>query len=153
MPFFADLIKNHHGEFNNILDLGCGELYHVFKKRWGGKYEGLDVRVNIKADYYGDACDLSRFRSNSRDVITGFSTAEHVPNPYIMFEEAVRVCRGTCIFTTDYTMGDKNGDPTHLYSWTPKTLQQLFNMIHSDNNVYEANGILIGVFYRCNVDD
>lgn len=149
MPFFVELIKSHHGEFNSLLDLGCGELCEVFKKRWGERYEGMDVRAEIKADYHGDCCDLSRFPTDSRDVVTGWSYIEHVKKPYEALMESIRVCRGTCIFTTDLNPHDKNGDASHLYSWTPKTFKQLLDVVHRDNKVYAANNMLIGVLYRC----
>ena len=149
VQFFADLVKEHHGEFNNILDLGCGELQKIWRERWGTKYEGLDSRETVNADYVGDACDLSSFESNSRDVVCAWSTLEHVTNPYIMLNEMKRVSRGTVIITTDYMERDKNNDPTHLYAWTVKVLRQLFSRIHRDCKVYEKNKIMVGVFYNC----
>lgn len=149
MPFLAALVENHHGDFKRMLDLGCGELGEIWRKRWGNRYEGLDQRETVKAEHYGDACDLSRFKTDSRDVVTAWSVIEHVRRPYRMLEEAKRVSRGTVIFTTDLTQHDKNGDPLHLYSWTPKTMDQLVSTIHPDYNVYPANNMLIGAMYRC----
>ena len=149
---FADLISQHHGEFESVLDLGCGELQSIWHQRLGTKYEGLDNRDTVGADYVGDACDLSRFKSNSRNVVTGWSAIEHVYCPYIMLEEAVRVSNGTVIFSTDLTQHDKDGDNTHLYSWTLKTLTQLVTKVHPDSKVYDAHGMLIIVMYRCGDD-
>lgn len=151
--FLAELIEAHHGSFTSMLDLGSGKLYPVWKKRWDGLYEGLDLDTDLKADYYMDACDLSRFESDSRDVVTAWSTIEHVRHPYDMLCEMKRVSKGTCLFTTDYNQHDKDGDPTHLYSWTPKTLGQLVEMVHGDCNVYNAKGLLIGVMYRCSTSE
>jgi len=152
VQFFADLIQRNHGTFNNILDLGCGELQHIWHQRWGNRYEGLDNRTTIGADYIGDACDLSRFESNSRDVVCAWSTLEHVTCPYVMLEEMKRVSRGTCVLTTDYTEHDKNGDPTHLYMWNEKVLGQLVKSVHMESKVYVERGILIAVMYRCQDD-
>ena len=149
VQFFADLVAEHHGEFESILDLGCGELSQIWHERWGDKYEGLDNRDTVGADYVGDACDLSRFESNSRDLVTAWSTLEHVKNPYIMLMEMKRVSSGTVVITTDYMERDKNGDPTHLYSWTPKVLRQLIMLVHRDCKVYENRKIMIGVLYNC----
>lgn len=147
--FLVELIHQHHGDVSKVLDLGCGVLYSVFKQYWGDKYEGLDVREDIPVDYVGDACDLSRFKTDSRDVVTCYSTIEHVHNPYGLLQEMKRVSSGTCILTTDYTERDKNNDPTHLYCWTPKIFKQLLDSVHKDNKVYEERDILIGVMYRC----
>jgi len=149
IPIFADLISQHHGVFESILDLGCGELQAIWHQRWGTKYEGLDNRDTVGADYVGDACDLSRFESDSRDVVCGWSTLEHVYCPYIMLEEAARVSSGTVILSTDLTQHDKDGDNTHLYSWTLKTLTQLVKKVHPDCKVYDAHGMFIVVMYRC----
>ena len=152
VQFFADLVQEHHGDFDSVLDLGCGELQSIWRERWDDKYEGLDNRNTVGADYVGDACDLSRFKSNSRDVVCGWSTIEHVLCPYDMLVEAKRVSKGTCIFTTDYAVKDKNGDPTHLYAWTPKVLGQLVKRVHTDSKVYETRGITVVVMYRCQDD-
>jgi len=149
VPFFAKLIQEHHGDFETILDVGCGELSSIWRQRWGDKYEGLDTRDTVNADYVGDACDLSLFPSNSRDVVCGWSTLEHVTHPYDMLSEMKRVSKATVIITTDYVERDKNGDPTHLYSWTPKSLRQLITRIHGDCKVYESRNIMIGVLYNC----
>ena len=152
VQFFADLVAEHHGDFDSILDLGCGELSTVWKQRWGKKYEGLDIRESVTPDYVGDACDLSRFKSNSRDVVCSWSTIEHVTHPYNLLTEAKRVSRGTVVLTTDYAEMDKNGDPTHLYAWTPKVLEQLVKRVHSDNTVYVTRGITVIVMRRCGDD-
>lgn len=149
VKFLSDLVKTHHGDFESILDLGCGELQQVWRKRWGKRYEGLDIRESVGAEYVWDACDLSRFKSDSRDVVTAWSTLEHVTHPYSMLEEMKRVSKGTCILTTDYVNRDKDGDNTHLYSWTLKTLTQLISRVHGDIKVYETSGIVIAVMYRC----
>ncbi len=149
VQFFADLIKEHHGVFNSVLDVGCGELQSIWRQRWGDKYEGLDNRDSVGAHHVGDACDLSRFKSNSVDVVTAWSAIEHVKHPYTMLEEMKRVCTGTCILTTDYVPRDKDGDQTHLYSWTLKTLTQLIKSVHKDCKIYESRGIAVAVMYRC----
>ena len=155
VPIFADIITQHHGAFDSLLDLGCGELHAVWRQRWGTKYEGLDIRDSVGADYVGDACDLSMLPTNSRDVVTGWSILEHVTHPYNMLTEAKRVSRGTVILSTDFTQYDKNYDNTHLYSWTIKTLTQLVKKIHPDSRVYANGGsdpMLIVVMCRCYED-
>jgi len=149
VQFFANLIHEHHGGFESILDLGCGELQEMWRERFGDKYEGLDKRDSVGADYVGDACDLSRFDSNSRDVVTSWSSIEHVTNPYDMLTEMKRVSSDTVIFTTDYTERDKNNSNDHLYSWTEKTLRQLVKKVHNDCKVYVDKMMLIGVMYNC----
>ena len=153
IPILAGLIDTHHGGFETLLDVGCGELQQIWRQRWGDSYEGFDKRDSVGADYVGDACDLSRFETDSRDVVTAWSVIEHVTHPYTMLEEMKRVSRGTVMFTTDYMESDKNRDPTHLYSWTPKTFKQLVNMIHVDNTVYTANNMLIGVLRNCGANE
>lgn len=115
----------------------------------GAGYEGMDIRDSVGADHVGDACDLSRFPSDSRDVVTAWSVIEHVYRPYDMLCEMKRISKGTCILTTDYTERNKNNDPTHLYSWTEKTLRQLVKKVHHDCKVYVDKMMLIGVMYSC----
>lgn len=148
-PFLAGLVDAHHGGFGSLLDLGCGELQRVWRQRWGAGYEGMDIRDSVGADHVGDACDLSRFPSDSRDVVTAWSVIEHVYRPYDMLCEMKRISKGTCILTTDYTERNKNNDPTHLYSWTEKTLRQLVKKVHHDCKVYVDKMMLIGVMYSC----
>jgi len=148
-PFLAGLVDTHHGGFESLLDLGCGELQSVWRQRWGDRYEGMDLRDSVGADHVGDVCDLSRFPSDSRDVVTAWSVIEHVHRPYDMLREMKRVSRRTCIFTTDYSEQDKNGDPTHLYSWTPKTFNQLVRQVHGVCRVYVERNMLVGVMYMC----
>jgi len=149
IPFFRDLVKTHHGEFNTILDIGCGATHNEWKKLYGDKYEGLDIFEKFNADYVGDGCDLSRFESNSRDVVCSWSTIEHTTHPYSMLSEMKRVSSGTVLFTTDYTERDKNKSNNHLYAWTEKILGQLLAMIHKDSRVYVLKNMLIGVMYNC----
>ena len=147
--FLAELVDTHHGVFDSLLDVGCGELQQIWRQRWGDRYEGFDKRDSVGADVVGDACDLSRFETDSRDVVTAWSVIEHVTHPYTMLKEMKRVSRGTVIFTTDYTECDKNGYPTHLYAWTPKVLGQLVKCIHIDSKVYVAHRMIVGVMYKC----
>lgn len=147
--YFADLVKQHHGKPEKILDLGCGATHTVWKQIYGTRYEGLDVNPDFNADYTCDACDLSMFESNSRDVVTSWSSIEHMTNPYGMLSEMKRVSSGTVLFTTDYTERDKNRSSNHLYSWTEKTLKQLVKKIHRDCKVYVERRMLIGVMYNC----
>ncbi len=137
----------------SLLDVGCGELWYIFKQRWGERYFGLEVDSHgVTPDYSGDACELA-FDDNSFDVITGWSVLEHVRHPFDMLAEMVRVSRGTALITTDLTPRDKNCDDSHLYSWTPKTLTQLVSQVHGDSNVYTANGMIVAAMYRCGDDE
>jgi len=149
IPFFRDLVQEHLREFNTMLDVGCGATHKEWKKIYGDKYKGLDVFEKFNSDYVGDGCDLSRFESNSHDIVCSWSTIEHVTHPYSMLSEMKRVSRGTVLFTTDYTERDKNKSSNHLYSWTEKTLGQLLAKIHKDSRVYVAKNMLIGVMYNC----
>ena len=153
LPFFEGLIRKHQGDFTSILDLGCGELGAAWKQRLSDKYTGYDNRESVNPDYVGDACDLSCFSDDSFDVVVGWSSIEHVTCPYHMIIEMRRVSKGTCIVTTDFTHHDKDGDNSHLYSWTPKTFKQLISTVHSNNKVYVDGGMMIGVLYNCDFTD
>lgn len=152
VPFFISLIKEHHGLFHRWLDVGCGELYSVWKKKYNDRYVGLDNRESIPADYHMDACRMA-FRHNLFDLSTSWSTIEHVICPYDMLDRMKTVTSGTCILTTDLSQRDKDTDPTHLYSWTPKTFKQLLNAVHDDVKVYADHGMLIGVMYNCGIKE
>lgn len=150
MPLFVKLIEVYHGEPMKVLDLGCGKLSRLWVKRYEDRYEGLDREAFLNVTWIQDIDKgLHNFKNDSYDLVTGWSLPEHLLRPYEMLREAVRISSETCIFTTDYTEMDKNRDPSHYYSWTPKTFQQLFDIVHKPNKVFVSNRILVGVLQGC----
>jgi len=125
MPSFIEIIMEYAGEPDSILDVGCGPLRGAFKKRFGDRYTGLDLPSSpYPKDCEGDAGALP-FGDDSFDAVTAWSVIEHLPCPYGGIMEMVRVARRVVLMTTDLSPHDRDGDPTHLYCWTPKILGHL----------------------------
>lgn len=125
VPAFLKTIRRFTNDSESILDIGCGCLYDSFKKQFGARYTGLDTEDSEwPRDVTGDAHDL-KFADDSFDVVTAWSVIEHLLCPYAGIMEMVRVSRRVVLLNTDFTRQDQDGDPTHLYCWTPKILRQL----------------------------
>jgi hypothetical protein len=147
---FINLTKRYYPEFNTVLDVGCGGLCEAFNRIYGeDNYTGLDIEsCGYPVDVIGNAENI-QYEDNSVDVVTGWSVIEHLLNPYNGMCEMLRVSRQGFIVTTDLTERDKNTDPTHLYSWTPKTLTQLFSKLPArETHVFSEAGLLVGVAYK-----
>lgn len=149
-PFIA-LTDKYFPNAVTHLDVGCGGLCNIFKEIYGeDNYTGLDVETcKYPVDVHGDAEHLP-YEDNSFDVVTGWSLIEHLLNPYNGLCEMLRVSKIGVIIVTDLTKSNQEGDPTHLYCWSPKILRQLFKRLPAtDIHVSPSNGMLLGVAYKC----
>lgn len=126
VPRFIGYIKEHHPHPYMLLDVGCGLLDPLFKEHFKDAYLGIDIYG--RHDSLADIQYLP-FRDGSFDLVTAWSVIEHVKNPYLCVKEMLRVSSHKVILTTDFTAQHKDGDPDHLYSWTPKTFKQ-FLLLH-----------------------
>ena len=147
---FVDLTRRHFPDAETRLDVGCGPLCGIFNKIYGeDNYTGLDLKsCPFPVDVYGDVQDLE-YRADLFDVATGWSVIEHLLNPYGGMLEMLRVSKMGFIITTDLSKRDKDNDPTHLYSWTPKTLRQLFKKLPArETYVFPEGNLLVGVAYK-----
>jgi 2-polyprenyl-3-methyl-5-hydroxy-6-metoxy-1,4-benzoquinol methylase len=129
---------------SKILDIGCASGIFLNKcDKFGLKTYGLDYSSELlkkakkvtKAKLYcGSAEDLSVYKSNYFDVLTGFDVIEHLSSPFNFACEAYRVLnpKGKIILTTPnlnslgrLIMQKKwhgYSDKTHRYLFTPESL-------------------------------
>lgn len=108
-----------------LLDIGCGEKPYRELFSHVEQYIGMDIPPNGKADIQGDAMSLP-FRAASFHTILCNEVLEHVPEPSIVMEEALRVLKegGILILTTPQTWG-LHHEPHDFYRYTKYGLKYL----------------------------
>lgn len=150
VPTFVKFIEQLHPNPENILDVGCGPLRDAFRRQYGKRYTGLDLlNTPYPKDIVGDAHKMPRLKDQSYDVVTAWSVLEHLHNPAIALKEMFRITRHVLIISTDLTRQDQDGDPTHLYCWTPKVFRQFLNLAEGHHtHVWTESNILFGAVKR-----
>ena len=146
VPKFIRYIEERRPQPRRLLDVGCGLLDPLFKEHFKNAYLGIDIYG--RHDSLADAEHLP-FHDEVFDVVTAWSVIEHLRNPYLCIKEMVRVSSQFVIMTTNYTTRDIEGDPTHLYAWTPKTFKQFLELHGYPVEVSITTGIM-GVMTKVN---
>lgn len=129
---------------SKLLDVGCATgKYLRMCDQYGLKTYGIDFSKKLlkkakkitKAKLLlGSAEDLSAYKANSFNTITGFDVIEHLSSPYTFAQQAYNILKpgGKIILTTPnlnslgrLVMGKKwhgYSDTTHRYLFTPESL-------------------------------
>lgn len=146
-PMFIKYLKQVHPDPDmTVLDVGCGPLYEEFRREFGDKYRGTDIDPHVRCDEVMSAEDIHY--ENQFDVTSGFSVIEHVDNPMIALKQMFKACKKGVLLTTDLEEVDMNGDPTHLYCWTPKVFRQFLSKVGFNQNVWSDMNVMFGVTYK-----
>jgi len=129
-----------------VLDLGCGHLRERLRADFGDKYWGTDINPSCPCDEVMDA--EKNHYEDAFHVVSAFSVIEHVENPMLMLRLMLRACKVGVIVSTDFQRVDMDGDPDHLYAWTPKVFRQFMSRVGTRQNVWHDGNVLFGVTYK-----
>ena len=138
---------------DTVLDVGCGqaELFTVIRTNYlVTNYIGIELNhLNIKrckhffrhpereALLQHDVTLGLPIKDNCIDLVTCNFLLEHLPKEksFFVFKELIRVCKpkGKILITMPFRQkGEPNGEPKHIYEWTPEDIEQ---QISKYNNI------------------
>lgn len=121
------MLKDHIKEFisktkfdNVIIEVGSGNM------RIREDVINLDIFPFPNVDIVADAAKMP-FRNNSADFIILDTVLEHVPEPYSIVKETLRVLKkgGKCICIVPFVF-PYHGYPAHYYNFSKDGLKYLF---------------------------
>lgn len=149
VPTFVKFIEQLAGDPESILDVGCGPLRASFRRYYGKRYKGLELKGSpYKKDLIGDAHEMSKLKDGSYDVVTGWSLLEHLHSPTQAIKEMTRIAEKIVIVSTDLTDADRDRDPTHLFCWTQKVLHQFLAQTGYPVHTWTERDILFGAVIK-----
>lgn len=150
----VQFLVQHTPKDSLVLDVGCnGGTVGVHLLKRGCYVKGIDiveelVSKAVKRGIYaevGEAEDLSRYKSDSFDVVICSEVLEHLYDPLEAIKEAYRVLKsgGIYIVTVPHVLGemcasDKLGD-YHQANYSPEILDTMFHLVFERGKVDCAN--------------
>ncbi|MBV8389604.1 MAG: class I SAM-dependent methyltransferase [Mucilaginibacter sp.] len=115
-----------------LIDFGCGDMpYRSVIEPIVGKYIGVDLELNPKADYHIDYDSKTTLPDNYCDIILSNQVLEHVDSPHSYLSEAFRLLKpgGTAIFTT-HGYWFYHPTPYDYWRWTSAGLKKTIEAEH-----------------------
>ncbi len=122
-----------------LVDFGCGDMpYRTVIEPLVGKYLGVDLEMNIKAEHHIGFDSKTTLPDNYADIILSNQVLEHVDSPSGYLQEAYRILKpgGTIILTT-HGYWFYHPTPNDYWRWTSAGLKKTI----------EAEGFRINSFY------
>jgi SAM-dependent methyltransferase len=122
-----------------LVDFGCGDMpYRPVIEPKVGKYLGVDLEMNTKAEYHIDFDSKTTLPDNYADIVLSNQVLEHVDTPSGYLHEAYRILKpgGTIILTT-HGYWFYHPTPNDYWRWTSAGLKK----------TVEAEGFEIKSFY------
>jgi SAM-dependent methyltransferase len=125
-----------------LVDFGCGDMpYRSVIEPHVGKYIGVDLEMNPKADHHIDFDSKTTLPDNYCDIILSNQVLEHVDSPEGYLQEAWRLLKpgGTMICTTHgYWL--YHPTPNDYWRWTGAGLRKVIE--REKFNINSFTGIL-----------
>jgi len=126
---------------NNLLlvDFGCGDMpYRSVIEPKVGKYLGVDLEMNAKAEHHIGFDSKTTLPDNYADIVLSNQVLEHVDTPSGYLQEAYRILKpgGTIILTT-HGYWFYHPTPNDYWRWTSAGLRK----------IVEAEGFEINSFH------
>ena len=122
-----------------LIDFGCGDMpYKSVIDLMVGKYIGVDLEMNPKADHHIDFDSKTTLPDNYCDIILSNQVLEHVDSPHSYLSEAYRLLKpgGSAIITT-HGYWYYHPTPYDYWRWTSAGLKKTI----------EAQGFEIETFH------
>ena len=122
-----------------LVDFGCGDMpYRSVIEPLVGKYLGVDLEMNPKAEHHIDFDSKTTLPDNYADIVLSNQVLEHVDSPSGYLQEAYRILKpgGTLILTT-HGYWFYHPTPNDYWRWTSAGLRK----------TVEAEGYKINSFY------
>ncbi|MEO8886454.1 MAG: methyltransferase domain-containing protein [Mucilaginibacter sp.] len=109
-----------------LVDFGCGDMpYRSVIEPMVGKYLGVDLEMNPKAEHHIDFDSKTTLPDNYADIILSNQVLEHVDSPGGYLQEALRILKpgGTIILTT-HGYWFYHPTPNDYWRWTSAGLRK-----------------------------
>lgn len=138
---FMDLIDNSN--FNNVLDVGCGEKPFLSFFSENTEYIGIDVSQESLADIVLDLnVEKIPYPDSYFDLIIMSEVMEHVFNIENLINEAIRVLKkdGILYITTPFALYE-HGKPYDFYRFTESFYRRRFGKLFNILTVKRSNTI------------
>lgn len=122
-----------------LVDFGCGDMpYRSVIEPKVGKYLGVDLEMNPKAEHHIDFDSKTTLPDNYADIVLSNQVLEHVDSPAGYLQEALRILKpgGTLILTT-HGYWFYHPTPNDYWRWTSAGLRK----------TVEKEGFIISSFH------
>jgi SAM-dependent methyltransferase len=122
-----------------LVDFGCGDMpYRSVIEPSVGKYLGVDLEMNPKAEHHIDFDSKTTLPDNYADIVLSNQVLEHVDSPSGYLKEAMRILKpgGTLILTT-HGYWFYHPTPNDYWRWTSAGLRK----------TVEAEGYQVNSFF------
>lgn len=122
-----------------LVDFGCGDMpYRSVIEPKVGKYLGVDLEMNPKAEHHIDFDSKTTLPDNYADIVLSNQVLEHVDSPAGYLHEALRILKpgGTLILTT-HGYWFYHPTPNDYWRWTSAGLRK----------TVEKEGFIISSFH------
>lgn len=109
-----------------LVDFGCGDMpYRTVIEPKVGKYLGVDLEMNPKAEHHIDFDSKTTLPDNYADIVLSNQVLEHVDSPAGYLQEAYRILKpgGTLICTT-HGYWFYHPTPNDYWRWTSAGLRK-----------------------------
>jgi SAM-dependent methyltransferase len=119
-----DLTKNNKELL--LVDFGCGDMpYRSVIEPHVGKYLGVDLEMNPKAEHHIDFDSKTTLPDNCCDIILSNQVLEHVDTPSGYLQEALRILKpGGSIILTTHGYWYYHPTPNDYWRWTSAGLRK-----------------------------
>ena len=109
-----------------IVDFGCGDMpYRSIIEPKVGKYIGVDLELNPKAEYHIDYDSKTTLPDNYADIILSNQVLEHVDSPHSYLSEALRLLKpGGHLILTTHGYWYYHPTPYDYWRWTSAGLRK-----------------------------
>jgi len=109
-----------------LIDFGCGNMpYRHVIEPMVGRYEGVDLEMNPKAEHHIGFDSKTTLPDNYCDVILSNQVLEHVDSPSGYLEEALRILKpGGSIICTTHGYWFYHPTPNDYWRWTSAGLRK-----------------------------
>lgn len=114
-----------------LVDFGCGDMpYRAVIEPSVGKYLGVDLEMNPKAEHYIDFDSKTSLPDNYADIILSNQVLEHVDSPEGYLKEALRILKpGGSIILTTHGYWFYHPTPNDYWRWTSAGLKKTVEAI------------------------
>jgi SAM-dependent methyltransferase len=125
-----------------LVDFGCGDMpYRTVIEPHVGKYLGVDLEMNPKAEHHIGFDSKTTLPDNYADIILSNQVLEHVDTPPGYLQEALRILKpGGVIILTTHGYWFYHPTPNDYWRWTSTGLRKIIEA--ESFEVVSFNGIL-----------
>lgn len=109
-----------------LVDFGCGDMpYRSVIEPKVGKYLGVDLEMNPKAEHHIDFDSKTTLPDNYADIVLSNQVLEHVDSPSGYLKEALRILKpGGSIILTTHGYWYYHPTPNDYWRWTSAGLRK-----------------------------